>query len=209
MITTKNTALWLPFEGDAADRGVNSFPSIPTAITYMPWLGGKAALLNGTSSNVEILNSASMIQSLSTTTFCCWVLFNSVTTSQLIFSNRSSVITKGFTAGLLSTGKLFWDSGDGNAHRVSSISTLSAGVWYFVAFRKSSTLADIFISTSSDNSISTTAANVSEANNMFIGTSVNKDGLFLNAAIKNAQIYNKSLTDNNLLRVKSGLHPLF
>lgn len=207
MLATKKTALWLPFEVDSMDKGVNSFSNTPTGITYTAGLNGKVASFNGTSSCIEILNSASKIQALTTVTFCCWVYFNNVSASQLLFSNRTTDVTKGFTCGLANA-KLFFDSGDGNQHRVSTYNSAAAGSWYFVAFRKSSTMADIFFMGTSNGYISTSAANTSEATNMFIGTSVTKDGLWLNGYMKNAQIYDTFISDNNLIRIRSGFHPI-
>ena len=208
MLTTKNTVLWLPFEGNAVDKGVNSFATTPTAITYTAGLGGKAATFNGTSSNIELLNSASMMQSLTDVTICFYVYFNSVTASQLIISNRTATITKGFTVGIMSTGKMFFDSGDGNSHRATSTSTLLTNTWYFVACRKSTTGSDIFINDHVDGTVSSVGLNNSEAMNLSIGVDAAKLGPWFGGMLKNVQIYNKRLSDNNLYRIRSGLHPL-
>jgi hypothetical protein len=207
MLTTKKTALWLPFEGGTVDKGVNSFSTTPTAITYTAGLNGKVASFNGTSSKIEITNSGAFMQSLTDVTICFWIYINSANT-MFIMSNRSDY-ANGISIIKLDTGLIRFDFGGSN-YTLNSL-YISIYSWHFVACRRNSTYRDIFIDTSISSSTTAAGINNSLSNNLLIGWSPFQGGTgtgYFNGYLKNFQIYNKYLSDNNLYRIRSGFHPI-
>jgi prepilin-type N-terminal cleavage/methylation domain-containing protein len=195
---------WWPLNGDVRDISGNGFHGQPVNVT--PTNGYRsdantAYSFNGTSSQI-LCGTNPELRPTNEITVTAWVYLNAVPSSEVgVVSNG----TDGYSLGVASTARGVFRTPPTNA---TSAATLSTGRWYFLAGiftngTRTATYFDPSTGTSGSTGGSSPGGVLSNygADTCQIGSIRNGAGSYFNGRIDDVRIYNRALTNSEIISV--------
>lgn len=201
MLTTQNTKLWLPFEGNANDASGNGLNGTANNITYAAGAMEKCAVFDGSTSYVSCPNIA-----MSTNMSFVVDFQLSTTNTQYILSKRTS-ISNGFLL-------FFWSNGSGlnldfGGYRFSTNYIPALNTRTQVIFTRTASKIVLYVNGLFANYSSIGGYLYDNTSNVLVGKDALNTSGFFNGKINFIQIYNAFINEDNALRIYNGLHPIF
>src|SRR2546427_8380874 len=201
---------WWPGEGNANDIVGNNHGRLVNGASFAPGLVGQAFSFNGTNQYVDLGNSSSLQVSHGNFTVDAWVAFNTIGGDMSILDKMAETGSNqdGWRLLRQSDNKFWFCFGGGSLGNgcrggpptiVTSMTTVSTGVWYNIVAVKALSTISIYM----DGNLEGTAALGpfidSNSTNLIIGAT-HTQGLiaFLNGLVDEPEVYNRALTASEI-----------
>src|SRR5437016_9411593 len=201
---------WWPGEGNANDIVGSNNGKLVNGASFGPGVVGQAFSFNGTNQYVDLGNSSSLQVSHGNFTVDAWVAFNTTSGDMSILDKMSGTGSNQDGWRLLKqSDNKFWfcfgggslgnGCGGGPPTIVTSMTTVSTGVWYNIVAVKALSTISIYM----DGNLEGTAALGpfidTNSTNLIIGAT-HTQGLiaFLNGLVDEPEVYNRALTASEI-----------
>jgi hypothetical protein len=195
---TLTTASWIDVSGN---RNNGAFINNPTFTRE----GGGAFSFDGASNTVIIPHVSSSYTFTDNITVSYWTKVNSfLTTKALVSKFTGSISGSGFEFVVRNTNKMYFEGRNKNAgvglFSVSSSQALSTNTWYNVVGIKAGTSVKLYINGQFSNEIIISASGDISNTQPFSIANTSTGGLFYGGTISNLFLYNRVLSDGEILK---------
>ena len=156
---------------------------------------GGSILFDGTNDYVQNSNTSFNYSNISIST---WIRRDTTSTTFSVIISKESAST-GWILHIINTNKIYWKINGSDATATTSLSSLTAGVWYYITSTYNGSQLAVYINSVLDNTSNNNSGIVSNSATIRIGEYQTTGNAF-KGNIANIQIYNRALTTTEILQ---------